>query len=57
MAIHSNNRQKTGEIMETIKIKYFCKDLEKVAKIDKGDWIDLRAAQEVTLKVLVKCSE
>lgn len=35
--------------METIRIKYFCKDIEKVAKIDKGDWIDLRAAADVEM--------
>ena len=33
-----------------IKIKYFTKDIEKISKIDKGDWIDLRAAEEVNLK-------
>ena len=36
--------------METIRIKYFCKDIEKIAKIDKGDWIDLRAAETVEMK-------
>ena len=30
-----------------IQIKYFAKDIEKINKIDKGDWIDLRAAEEV----------
>ena len=33
-----------------IKIKYFCDGLEKIEKIDKGDWIDLRAAEDVELK-------
>lgn len=32
-----------------IKIKYFT-DIEKIAKIDKGDWIDLRAAEDTILK-------
>lgn len=32
-----------------IKIKYFT-DIEKIIKIEKGDWIDLRAAEDVTLK-------
>lgn len=32
-----------------IKIKYFT-DIEKIGKIEKGDWIDLRAAEDVTLK-------
>lgn len=36
--------------METIKIKYFDNEIDKIAKVDKGDWIDLRAAKEVTLK-------
>ncbi len=36
--------------METIKIKYFCADIEKIQKIDKGDWIDLRAAETVEMK-------
>ena len=36
--------------MLTIKIKYFNDKLEKVAKITKGTWIDLRAAEDVTLK-------
>lgn len=36
-------------IMETIKIKYFCKDIEKLAKLEKGDWIDLRAAEDVEM--------
>jgi len=36
--------------MLTIQIKYFSKDIDKVAKIDKGDWIDLRAAKDMKLK-------
>lgn len=36
--------------METIRIKYFCSDIEKIQKIDKGDWIDLRAAETVKMK-------
>ena len=35
--------------MERIKIKYL-KDIEKIEKISKGDWIDLRAAEDVELK-------
>ena len=35
---------------ETIKIKYFTDEIDKINKIDKGDWIDLRAAQTVELK-------
>lgn len=33
-----------------IKIKYFTNKIDKIAKIDKGDWIDLRSAQTVELK-------
>lgn len=33
-----------------IKIKYFIQDIDRLAPISKGDWIDLRAAQTVELK-------
>lgn len=33
-----------------IPIKYFNKDITPIIKTDKGDWIDLRAAEEVALK-------
>ena len=36
--------------MEQIKIKYHNPDLVKIEKITVGDWIDLRAAEDVTLK-------
>lgn len=36
--------------METIKIKYFTEEIDKINKIDKGDWIDLRSAETVELK-------
>lgn len=36
--------------MEQIKIKYIVKDIDKIEKIDNGDWIDLRAAENVILK-------
>lgn len=36
--------------METIKIKYFTEEIDKINKIDKGDWIDLRAAKTIELK-------
>lgn len=36
-----------GSIMETIKIKYHCDDIEKIEKITVGDWIDLRASEDV----------
>lgn len=33
-----------------IKIKYFSNEIDKIKKIDKGDWIDLRSAETVELK-------
>lgn len=33
-----------------IRIKYFSDKIDKIQKIDKGDWIDLRAAETVELK-------
>ena len=36
--------------METIKIKYFDQEIEKISKIAKGDWIDLRSAENVAIK-------
>ena len=35
---------------KTIKIKYLSDKIDKIAKIDKGDWIDLRSAKTVELK-------
>lgn len=32
-----------------LKVKYFDKDIEKIKKINKGDWIDLRSAADVFL--------
>ena len=44
--------KKRGKRMnETIKIKYFSDKIEKLVYIDgKSDWIDLRAAEDVTLQ-------
>lgn len=37
--------------METIKVKYFSEDVAPLEYVDgKSDWIDLCAAQEVTLR-------
>lgn len=37
--------------METIKIKYFSDQIERLRYIDgKSDWIDLRASEEICLK-------
>ena len=45
---------KTGAVMkkqETLQIKYHVKEIEKLRYIDgKSDWIDLRAAEDVSLK-------
>ena len=35
--------------METIEIKYFVDDIDKIEKIENGDWIDLRAAETVEM--------
>lgn len=35
--------------MKNIKIKYHNKNIEKVATIENGDWIDLRAAETVSM--------
>ena len=36
--------------MRTLKIKYFDKEISPVTYIDKGDWIDLRAAETIEMK-------
>lgn len=36
--------------MEKIQIKYHEKDLIHIEKIEKGDWVDLRSAEEISLK-------
>lgn len=36
--------------MEKIYIKYHDEELERIEKIEQGDWIDLRAAETVELK-------
>lgn len=33
-----------------LKVKYFSDKIEKLHKTDKGDWIDLRSAEDVILK-------
>lgn len=32
-----------------VKVRYHCNDMEKIKPSDKGDWIDLRAAEDVNL--------
>lgn len=39
----------TCEVTETIKIKYLDANIDRIGKIDVGDWIDLRAAEDVIL--------
>jgi len=36
--------------LETIKIKYLVPDLHTVKEISNGDWIDLRAAEDIHMK-------
>ena len=36
--------------MTTIKIKYFTDTIDKIKKVDNGDWIDLRAAETVEMR-------
>ena len=36
--------------METIKIRYLTEDLPRISAIPGGDWIDLRAAEEISLQ-------
>lgn len=33
-----------------IKIKYLDETQTRISKIEQGDWIDLRAAEDVTIK-------
>ena len=35
---------------EKIKIKYFSDQIDKLEKIDIGDWIDLRSEENVFMK-------
>lgn len=45
------NQKREEKIMETIKIKYFTDQIDKLEYIDgKSDWIDLRASENVSLK-------
>ena len=48
LIIEGKGKQKS---VETIKIKYFSDKIDKLTYIDgKSDWIDLRAAEDVTLR-------
>lgn len=35
---------------QIVKIKYFDHEIDKIQKIDKGEWIDLRAAETIEMK-------
>lgn len=37
-------------LTKIIEIKYFNKDIKKIEKISNGDWIDLRAAEDISMK-------
>ncbi|MGI6261934.1 MAG: cysteine-rich small domain-containing protein [Acutalibacteraceae bacterium] len=43
-----NNREESKKMPE-IKVKYHEKALQKIEKIEQGDWIDLRAAERIEL--------
>ena len=36
--------------MQDIKIKYFTADIEPLSQSDNGDWVDLRAAEDVIME-------
>ena len=36
--------------MNTIFVKYFDKEIDKIEKIPNGEWVDLRAAETVEMK-------
>lgn len=46
--IHKEPLRITGN--KNIKIKYFTDDIDKIESIEKGNWIDLRAAKTIELK-------
>jgi dUTP pyrophosphatase len=37
------------DVTETIEIKYMDADIERIEKIDVGDWIDLRCAEDIVM--------
>lgn len=46
-AIHHS---KEDDRVKKIKIKYFDNEIDKIEKIEQGDWIDLRVAEDAELK-------
>lgn len=47
---YSGDKCKNCKVEMDIKIKYVKDGMEKIEQIDNGDWIDLRIAEDVTLK-------
>ena len=45
-----NIEEYTVDTTQTIKVKYFDKEIDKITKVENGDWIDLRAAETVEMK-------
>lgn len=45
-----NNECNENDNIETIKIKYFDNEIDKIEKISNGDWVDLRSAETIDLK-------
>lgn len=50
MILENGWEVKFSSEQETIKIKYFDDDIPKLKQISSGDWIDLRAAEEMKFK-------
>lgn len=44
------NNRKESVTMLRIKVKYFSKNIQKLEKLSKGNWIDLRSAEDIELK-------
>jgi dUTP pyrophosphatase len=47
--IYMNKRRETMDEVKEIKIKYLSDKIDKIGFIRQSDWIDLRAAEDVTL--------
>ena len=51
LSSYRKQMKNTGKVVMKIKIKYFTDKIDRLEYIDgKSDWIDLRAAEEITLK-------
>jgi dUTP pyrophosphatase len=49
MELFQENKKMKGKHMEIIRIKYL-RDIKKIERFNVGDWIDLRAAEDVIMK-------